>query len=198
MMNIRLFQLINSWAGQNIWLDRLMIFYAEWLGYFLIGGLIICLIKDRKKYSDMLIVSLGSAIIARFIFVEIIRFLYYNPRPFLVLSDVTQLINHETVSSFPSGHASFYFALATGVYLYNKKSDLSARAGYVYFALAGLIGFSRIFAGAHWPADIVAGAILGIFTTILVSYLKHRVTRVTVLGFLKLLRFEKPNKIGPM
>ena len=157
MMNIRLFQLINSWAGQNIWLDRLMIFYAEWLGYFLIGGLIICLIKDRKKYSDMLIVSLGSAIIARFIFVEIIRFLYYNPRPFLVLSDVTQLINHETVSSFPSGHASFYFALATGVYLYNKK------IGIIFYIASSCIVLARVFVGVHWPSDILAGAAIGTF-----------------------------------
>ncbi|MBI2064432.1 MAG: phosphatase PAP2 family protein [Candidatus Yanofskybacteria bacterium] len=188
-MNISLFQIINSWAGKNYWLDRFMIFSAEWLGYFLILLLITPLLltffirNDRFSswiryvllrlgyYREMLSVSLVSAILARFIFVEAIRFFYYNPRPFLVFSDVTQLVNHETASSFPSGHASFYFALVTGVYLYNKK------LGYIYLALAGLIGFARVFVGVHWPADIVAGAILGTLVAVAVRFMKQKMPR---------------------
>src|SRR3990167_11076185 len=117
----------------------------------------------------MLIVAFASAIVSRFIFVEAIRFFYYNPRPFMVLENINQLINHETTGSFPSGHASFYFALATGVYLYNKK------AGYIYFILAGLIGFARIFSGVHWPLDIVGGAVLGMGTTYLIRSEERRV-----------------------
>src|SRR3990167_387848 len=111
----------------------------------------------------MLIVAFASAIVSRFIFVEAIRFFYYNPRPFMVLENINQLINHETTGSFPSGHASFYFALASGVYMYNKK------AGHIYFILAGLMGFARIFSGIHWPLDIVAGAVLGIGTAYLIN-----------------------------
>jgi len=166
-----------------------MIFSAEWLGYFLILLLITPLLLTffirndcisswtrsallrRSYYREMLIVSLVSAIVARFIFVEAIRFFYNSPRPFLVLSDVTQLINHETTSAFPSGHASFYFALAAGVYLYNKK------AGYLYFASAVLMGFARIFAGVHWPIDIAVGAILGIMTAIAVRFMKQKLPK---------------------
>lgn len=185
-MNISLFQTINSWAGQNIWLDKLMIFSAEWLGYFLIlliltpffatffiknnrfSSLARSLLLEWSYYKEMLIVALGSAIISRFIFISIIRYFYYSPRPFLVLQDVHQLINHEAESSFPSGHAGFYFALAMGVYLYNKK------AGSIYLILAGLMGFARIFVGVHWPLDILTGAILGIATAIAAKYLKEK------------------------
>ena len=87
----------------------------------------------------------------------------------------------------PSGHASFYFALAMGVYLSNKNPAPSnsanhqqngrtwygARAGWVYFALAGLMGFARVFVSVHWPLDILAGAVLGIATAVLVNYLKQ-------------------------
>ena len=177
-MNKSLFLIINSWAGQNIWLDRFMIFSAEWLGYFLIlllitPWLLTYFIKNDRVsswarsallkwsyYREMLVVAFGSAIISRFIFVNIIRYFYYHPRPFLVLSDTVQLTDHEMVSSFPSGHASFYFALATGVYLYNKK------AGYIYFVLAGFMGLARVFVGVHWPLDIMAGALLGILVSL--------------------------------
>ena len=155
-MNTYFFEKINFLAGHNIWLDRFMIFSADWLGYLMILGLAIFLTKDWRKWRGMFLVSVGSAIIARFGFVTFIRWFYYHPRPFMVLQDINQLVDHETTSSFPSGHTSFYFALATGLYIYNKK------AGRTYLILAGLMGFARIFVGVHWPLDIVAGAVLGI------------------------------------
>src|SRR3989338_1470509 len=177
-MNESIFLKINSWAGQNIWLDRFMIFSADWLGYFFIGILILYLIHDRvtdtvlekrNKNTEMFFISLAAAVIARFIFVELIRFFYYNPRPFLVLQNVYQLLDYEAKSSFPSGHAAFYFALAAGVYLYNRK------LGWIYFFGAVLMGFARVFSGIHWPVDIIAGAILGIITTKLLSNYLYRI-----------------------
>ena len=164
-MNIQVFQFINSLAGQNIWLDRFMVFSADWLGYVLVVGLILCYLKNRSQYRDMLLISLSSAILSRFGFVSLIRIFYYHPRPFLVLQNVHQLINHEIESSFPSGHAAFYFALAVGVYFYNKK------AGLVYLVSAGLMGFARIFVGVHWPLDIMAGAVLGVASALMIQWL---------------------------
>lgn len=155
--NLGGFRLINDLAGYNIWLDRFMIFVADKMGYFLI--LFVFVLFWKKNYfKKALAGSLGSALVARFVFVGIIRYFFYSPRPFLVLDNVNRLMNHEVESSFPSGHASFYFALAMGVYFYNKK------AGSIYFILAGLLGFARIFVSVHWPLDILAGAVLGIFT----------------------------------
>lgn len=154
-----------------------MIFSAEWLGYLLILGLLLYLLRDKQKYWNMALISVSSAVVSRFIFVEAIRFFYYSPRPFLVFSNVIQLINHETSSSFPSGHTTFYFALAMGVYLYNRK------AGLVYLGLASLISFARIFSGVHWPLDIIGGMILGIGTalavfSVLEVYLKQRTIEI--------------------
>lgn len=188
-MNTRLFIMINSLTGQYQWLDRFMIFSANWLGYFLILLLLTPLfatlfIKNNRLsslarslllrwsyYKEMLLVALSAAVVSRFIFVSLIRYFYYNPRPFLVLPYASQLIDHETTSSLPSGHAAFYFALAMGVYLYNKK------AGYAYLASAGLIGFARIFVGVHWPLDIIFGAVLGIITALLLKILKQKMPR---------------------
>ncbi len=166
--NVEGFRWINNLAGHNVWLDRFMIFAADKMGYLLI--LFVLVIFWKKDYfKKAVFVSWGSAIVARFVFVAVVRYFFYSPRPFLVLEKVNQLMNHELESSFPSGHASFYFALAMGVYFYDKK------AGYVYLILAGLVGLARIFVSVHWPLDILAGAGLGIATAFLVNYLKQKV-----------------------
>ena len=156
--NLEGFRLINDLAGQNVWLDKFMIFAADKMGYFLIV-LVLVIFWKKSYFKRAVFVSLGSALIARLLFVGLMRYLFYSPRPFLIFENVNQLMNHATESSFPSGHTTFYFAMATGVYFYNKK------AGHIYLILAGLLGLARIFVGVHWPLDILVGAVLGIFTT---------------------------------
>src|SRR3989344_5389938 len=127
------FRIINDLAGHSVWVDRFMVFAADKMGYFLVVSVLIIFWK-KSCFKRAVFVSLGSAIIARFLFVDLIRYLFYSPRPFLILENVNQLMNHATESSFPSGHTTFYFAIATGVYFYNKK------AGHIYLILAGLLG----------------------------------------------------------
>ena len=162
------FRLINDLAAHWAWLDWFMVFAADKMGYLLILFVLITFWK-KGHFKRVILVSLGSAIVARFVFVSIFRYLIYSPRPFLVLERVNILMNHEFESSFPSGHASFYFALATGVYLYNKK------AGLIFLFLAGLMGIARIFVSVHWPLDILAGAVLGIATAVLINKLSKRI-----------------------
>lgn len=158
--NVGGFRLINDLAGHNVWLDKFMIFSADKMGYLLIL-LVLILFWKKDYFKRVIFVSLGSAIVSRFVFVAVFRYLFYSPRPFLVLERVNVLMNHQFESSFPSGHASFYFALAMGIYFYNKK------AGHIFLILAGLMGFARIFVSVHWPLDILAGAVLGAMAAVL-------------------------------
>lgn len=162
--NLAGFNLINSWANRNEVLDWLMIFTADKLGYLMILGVLFLAWKNSDKIK-VLVLTIGSAILARVVFVELIRYFFYNPRPYLILEKVNILMNHETSSSFPSGHATFFFALAFGVYLIDR------RWGRIYLVLAALVGFARIFVSIHWPLDILAGVGLGIATTVLINYL---------------------------
>lgn len=175
--NLSGFRSLNDLAGHSVWLDRFMVFAADKMGYLLIVSVFILFWK-KDYFKKLIFVSFGSAIVARFVFVAILRYFLYSPRPFLILDNVNRLMNHEFESSFPSGHATFYFAMATGVYLYNKK------AGYIYFVLAGLMGVARIFVSVHWPLDILAGAGLGIVVAHITKWVMERFVspRVSILS----------------
>lgn len=60
----------------------------------------------------------------------------------------------DKAASFPSGHATFFFALAFCTFLINKKW------GWILTAAAVVTTVARVVAGVHWPSDIVGGAII--------------------------------------
>ena len=166
-MDFYIFQQINNLAGKYFRLDYSAIFFAEYSGYVLIACIFLFFLKNPKKYFPMAIAGLFAAILARFGIVEMIRFFWAKPRPFIE-NNVTLLLNRADTASFPSGHAAFYFALSLVVYSYNKK------AGILFFFAGFLMGLSRIFVGVHWPSDILAGAIVGILAGWLVVNLSRR------------------------
>ncbi len=77
-------------------------------------------------------------------------------------------------NSFPSGHTSTSFALATMIcILRGKDASWLERIG--WFSLAILVGISRIYRAVHWPTDVLAGAFAGIFSACLLALIgMHR------------------------
>lgn len=140
-------------------LEGLGIFLATYLPYFLIISFIFLISKEKSNLKRLFLFFEGTiaVILSRGILVEFIRFFYYRPRPFEALS-VSSLIGDNLSSSFPSGHAAFFFALALIVFSINRQW------GWWYFILAALNGLSRIFVGVHWPFDILGGALVGIIS----------------------------------
>lgn len=167
-MDFYLFNLINQFAGKNACLNSMAIFFAEYFQYFIVLLLIFLLAVNYRKYLRMAIAAFVAAVFSRFVVAEIIRFILPRSRPF-VENKVNVILQHSaSESSFPSGHASFFFALAVVAYFYNKK------LGIFLFISAFLISISRVFGGIHWPSDILAGAIVGIFSGWLVVKLTKR------------------------
>ena len=166
--DLYLFQTINQFAGRFSWLDSLAVFFARYFEFFLILVLALFLAKDYKKYWRMVVQAAASAILARLVIVELIRWLWPRTRPF-VENNVNLLFNYNpSAASFPSGHAAFYFAIAAVIYFYNKK------IGILFFLAAFLISLARIFVGVHWPSDIIAGALVGIFSGWLIILFSRR------------------------
>jgi len=160
-MDLYLFQLINQFAGKWAFLDALAIFFAKYFEYVLVFCLLLFIIVKFKKYWLMVLQAIISAVLARFVIVNFIRCLWQRARPF-VENNVNLLIDYSQKPSFPSGHAAFFFALSTIVYLYNKKF------GILFFIGSFLICLVRVFIGIHWPSDILTGAVVGILSASLV------------------------------
>ncbi len=157
---------IHNLAGKSRLLDFLGIFFSEYFGYFLLAGALLMILSLDSWKSRVYQLSLLSLalILSRGILTEAIRFFYNRPRPFIAL-EFSPLFEQANKGAFPSGHAAFYFALAGVVFLINRK------AGWYWLGGAFLIGLARIFAGVHWPLDILGGAAVGILSVWAVSRL---------------------------
>ena len=176
-MDTAFFNFLNGFGGKWQFFDTVVIFKAEYLGWWMLAGLGAFLISQvyfrRRRFVStwtfhvqvqMVLVALVSAFFSRFFITDLIRFFYDRPRPFETM-DIYQLVAHGAGSSFPSGHAAFFFALATGVFIYYRKW------GILFYLFALAMGISRVIAGIHWPSDILGGAVIGIASAYFVNYL---------------------------
>jgi hypothetical protein len=95
---------------------------------------------------------------------------------FLLVEGTTQLLKavvgrrrpgHGSPDSFPSGHTSFAFCMAT--FVARRDADLGDEwynnLGWFAYAPATYVGINRVEGNRHWPSDVAFGAFLGLFFT---------------------------------
>ncbi|HNM14780.1 MAG TPA: phosphatase PAP2 family protein [bacterium] len=84
-------------------------------------------------------------------------------RPYKALNNVHTVGSTERSASFPSGHTSSAFNIATSLSLAYPKWYVIVPS----YAWAGVVGYSRIKMGMHYPGDVLAGALIGAGTSYL-------------------------------
>ncbi len=157
-MNNNIFYFFYNLAYQSNFFDHVVIFFGFWFPYIVVALAVLFLFFFRKSWREFFIVFFSGGLSV--FFDLILKHFIQAPRPFLALTNIHALFP-ETGYAFPSGHATFFAALAVSIFFLNKK------AGYVFMLFAFLIGLARIIAGVHFPLDIVSGFCLGF----IVSYI---------------------------
>lgn len=149
------FTLLNVRGHHPWWLDRLMWALTQ-IGNGVIGILlcvVLYFIGERRIAVEMLL-----GIFSLWMAVELIKVLVERTRPFLALETTRVIGWRERGKSFPSGHTSQAFFMMT---VLNQFFGFHLGLSLLLYATAVLVGFTRIYVGAHYPRDVIAGAILG-------------------------------------
>jgi len=189
----QVFLLINNFAGQNSFIDNLS--HVAVNEYFVPTILSLLLfftwfywksekerdLKQRSVVMAVFAIGFGSLVI-----VSILNNIFERPRPFEVL-DVNLLFYKPTDPSFPSNSSVVAFALASSIFLGDKKLGLAA------LFIAGFYGILRIFVGVHFPLDIIAGALIGVISVGIVNLFPVFLMRVVnyLRNALKMLNLEE-------
>ena len=160
------FLLFLQESVRNPILDNLMIFITS-LGnggmIWIVATIALLIPKKTRKAGIMSAAALlGSLIINN----NIVKNIVQRPRPFVTFTDLQIIIPTPSEFSFPSGHTSSSFAAAAVFYRHLPK-----KIGLPSVILAGLIGFSRLYVGVHYPTDVIAGVLMGILLSYLAEYL---------------------------
>ena len=169
-LDLYFFNLIHAFSGQSRFLDFIGVFFADYLAYFLLPAVVIAFFILKEKFYFFSLTAL-SVLLARGLIVDVIRLIYERQRPFVSL-DFAPLISQAPIASFPSGHATFFFAIAFAMWFFNRTWS------YWFLTGAAFMGLARVFVGVHWPSDILAGAIVGFLSVLVIRWILPRKEKV--------------------
>jgi membrane-associated phospholipid phosphatase len=171
-MNNQIFFFFYNLAHQSDIFDKVVVFLAVYFPYLVIilAGLFLLFHHEvlraenpyqvfLEKKKEIFITFFGGAL--AWIVAYGLKILIQLPRPFDKVPAQVQALFTETGYAFPSGHATFFMALAFSLFFLHKK------AGSAFMIFAILIGLARIIAGVHFPVDILGGFLLGAFISFL-------------------------------
>ena len=181
-INVDLFYFFNH-NLQNPLFDGIMPIVTHFGGFKVLAVVLVVIIlyahfkgkKTLKRFTLLVLIAfLCSDIVA-----AILKHLVNEPRPFVTLDNVRLLITENDPLSFPSGHTTSTFSVATFCILnmkeLAKKHYKIIDVALVIFAL--IIPVSRMYVGVHYPGDVLAGAVIGIVGALIVNKYKNKIIK---------------------
>jgi len=168
--DIFIFHLING-RGQNSFFDWFMPFMTNLNNfiYFLLALALWILWRERKG-GVAFVVFVGILLTITDLFSSYwLKDWVGRVRPCHVLENVRLLTDCNTSYSFPSSHAVNIFAAA--FFLSQPLKRLSP----LFYGIAGVVGYSRVYIGIHYPLDVIGGAAIGLLIAWPMRWLKDRV-----------------------
>jgi membrane-associated phospholipid phosphatase len=154
-LDVWAFLFFNLRGTRPIWLDWIMLGFTQ-IGSglaALVIGLILFLAGDRLGAYELFLGSLTLWIV-----VELVKALVQRSRPIYRVTQARIVGYRVGGRSFPSGHTSQAFFMAT---LMAPHFHVYTWVVFLLYTVAFLVGITRMYVGAHYPRDVLAGAILG-------------------------------------
>jgi len=168
-LNTRIFNAINHFARDTPWLHAIVAGYANY-GTALFAVLMLAgwwtarSAADPAKMAAALWVPLG--VLAALAINQPIADAVGEVRPCNALHDIV-VLHCNTDAGFPSDHAVMAGAATAGLFLVSRSLGLIATLA------SAAMGFARVYVGAHYPQDVLAGFALGAVVS-LAGYLAVR------------------------
>jgi membrane-associated phospholipid phosphatase len=165
-LDTAIFLFFNLRGYHPRWLDRVMWVFTQ-IGNGAFGLLlsVTFYFAGNRRFA----VELLLGILTLWLAVELVKAIVERSRPFLIVEGTRIIGWRERGTSFPSGHTSQAFFMAS---LLAQAFPLGALFSGSLFLIAALVGFTRIYVGAHYPRDVIGGAIFGSVWGILTSLLE--------------------------
>ncbi len=173
------FILLNTY--HSFFLDNFFIYYT-YLGDGIFALCLTALLFFYFKKKQMALALLLSFSISGLV-AQTIKNLIAAPRPrlFFESNEYAHFINGVSLannSSFPSGHTTSAFAVATVLALMIKDK----RWQIFLLLIASIVGYSRIYLAQHFLLDVIIGAIIGTGAGAFAVYLANTITSIKKLG----------------
>jgi undecaprenyl-diphosphatase len=182
-LNTSVYLDINSLARRTLWAHSFMHAYALWLGAVLLAAIffvaygIVWWRRDRRGAALMGLSGIGALVALGLN--QIVGHAAKELRPYDTLHHVLVLVPKANDYAFPSDHAVIAGALVTSVLLVSRRATASHRRGQLVTAMVAidllsvvfglLLCFARVYVGAHYPGDVIAGFLLGAFAVLVAS-----------------------------
>ena len=157
---------VNELARSTPWLHTPFVLYATY-GVLLFGALLVAGFLLARARRDPLLVArsllAGAGVLLAVAVNQPLVHAVAERRPYDQLQGVLVLVHRSADGSFPSDHATMAGAAAVGLLV------VSRRLGALAVAAALVMAFTRVYVGAHFPVDVVAGLAVGAAVALLVQ-----------------------------
>lgn len=165
------FLLINRFARRTGWLHGIMTAYASTIGLvvlvlLLAAGWWVARRTDLRAMAALTWAGLGT-LVAVGINQPIVNGIA-EKRPYDSIPHILVLVSRSSDYGFPSDHATMAGAVAAGLCFVER------RLGILAWVAALTLAFARVYVGAHYPHDVVAGLALGALVVIIVGQIAAR------------------------
>jgi len=179
-------------------MDRLMASFSSfdvWMPILLLA-VVVLLWRGNFQVRSFIVVTLLTIAFTDGVFTQFMKKLVNRPRPSQALAEVREVTLEKTKPailgvlrpvraslskppegavvgrSFPSGHAMNNTVIATLAILF------FGRLGALYMIPAGLVSYSRIYCGSHWPSDVLVSIVLATGFSLVIATVANALYRI--------------------